>query len=294
MPTLSRLLARHDTVKRRAVIPAYRAVARSNVFYPGPRVFPNSFPKGGTHLLSSLLGELPRMMFSGVHRAEGDFVEGEARRDGSNLDWARLRKALEGVNKGQYATGHFPYAAGLPELLDELGYRSLLMLRDPRDVVVSAHHYVAKMESHDLHRRFTEAYRTPDERMMATITGFTADEYGRGQESIGARLERYVPWLSTPGVLIVRFEDLIGEAGGGTRAAQERAVADVAAHVGRSLDPAAAAAVARAVWSDKSSTFREGRVGGWREHLTPAHVEAFKEVAGRQLVELGYESGLDW
>ena len=73
MPTLTQLIARHEGVKRRAVVPAYRAVARANVFLPGPRVFANSFPKGGTHLLSALLGELPRMMFSGVHRAGGDY-----------------------------------------------------------------------------------------------------------------------------------------------------------------------------------------------------------------------------
>jgi sulfotransferase family protein len=294
MPTLTKLIARHETVKRRAAVPAYRAVARVAVFLPGPRVFANSFPKAGTHLLSTLLGELPRMMFSGVHRSEGDYVDGEARRDGSNLDWARLRRTLERVNKGQYATGHFPYVPGLPELLDELGYRSLVMIRDPRDVVVSAQHYVQEMSGHDLHRRFSERYTTADERIAATITGFDADEYGRGQASIGDRLERFVPWLTTPGVRVVRFEDLIGAAGGGSREAQERAVADIARHAGRELDPARVAAIADRVWSDRSSTFRQGRAGGWRERLTPEHVRLFKEHAGRALIELGYESDLDW
>src|SRR4249919_2460645 len=277
MPTLTKFIARHETVKQRAAVPAYRAVARANVFLPGPRVFANSFPKAGTHLLSTLLGELPRMMFSGVHRAEGDYVEGDARRDGANLDWRRLRRTLERVNKGQYATGHFPYVPGLSELLDDLGYRSLLMIRDPRDVVVSAQHYVPE-----------------DERIAATIAGFGADEHGRGQASIGERLERFVPWLTTPGVLVVRFENLIGAAGGGSREAQERTVADVARHAGRALDPARVAAVADRVWSDRSSTFRQGHAGGWRERLTPEHVRLFKEHAGRALIELGYESDLDW
>jgi hypothetical protein len=294
MPTLTKFIARHETVKQRAAVPAYRAVARAAVFLPGPRVFANSFPKAGTHLLSTLLGELPRMMFSGVHRAEGDYVEGEARRDGANLDWRRLRRTLERVNKGQYATGHFPFVPGLPELLDELGYRSLLMIRDPRDVVVSAQHYVLEMPGHDLHRRFAERYATEDERIAATIAGFAADEHGRGQAPIGERLERFVPWLTTPGVLVVRFEDLIGAGGGGSREAQERTVAAVARHAGRTLDPARVSAVADRVWSDRSSTFRQGRAGGWRERLTPEHVRLFKEHAGRALIELGYESDLDW
>jgi sulfotransferase 6B1 len=294
MPTLSQLIARHAGVKRRAVVPAYRAVARANVFLPAPRVFANSFPKGGTHLLSALLGELPRMMFSGVHCAAGDFTAGAARADAGNMDWDRLRRTLGSVNRGQFMTAHFPYVEGLGEELGALGYRSLLILRDPRDVVVSAQHYVSTMTSHDLHRRFTEQYRTADERIAATIQGFPADEYGRGQDSIGERLGRYLPWLARPEVLVVRFEDLIGEAGGGSRERQDELVAAIARHVDRALAPERVRAVADRVWSDRSSTFRQGRTGGWRHELTPDHVALFKAVAGEQLVALGYEADLDW
>jgi hypothetical protein len=294
MPTLSQLIARHAGVKRRAVVPAYRAVARANVFLPAPRVFANSFPKGGTHLLSALLGELPRMMFSGVHCAAGDFTGGAPRAEPGNTDWDRLRRTLGSVNRGQFMTAHFPYVDGLGEELDTLGYRSLLILRDPRDVVVSAQHYVAKMASHDLHRRFTEQYRTEDERITATIQGFPADEYGRGQDSIGERLSRYLLWLSMPEVLVVRFEDLVGEAGGGSRERQDELVGAIARHVDRALSPERARTVADRVWSDKSSTFRQGRAGGWRDALTAEHVTLFKAVAGDQLVALGYEADLDW
>ena len=113
MATLSQLIARHAGVKQRAVVPAYRAMARANVFLPGPRVFANSFPKGGTHLLSALLGELPRMMFSGVHCAAGDFTAGAQRPEPENLDWERLRRTLGRVNRGQFMTAHFPYVDGL-------------------------------------------------------------------------------------------------------------------------------------------------------------------------------------
>jgi len=294
MTTLAQLIARHAGVKQRAVVPAYRAMARANVFLPGPRVFANSFPKGGTHLLSALLGELPRMMFSGVHCAAGDFTAGAPRADAANLDWDRLRRTLRRVNRGQFMTAHFPYVEGLDGELDKLGYRTLLILRDPRDIVVSAQHYITKMSSHDLHRRFTEQYRTDDERITATIEGFTANEYGRGQDSIGERLERFMPWLTTPGVLVVRFEDLIGQAGGGSRSRQDELVESVARHVGRPLPPERVRAVAGRVWSDKSSTFRQGRVGGWRDELTPDHIALFKAVAGNQLIGLGYEADLDW
>ncbi len=294
MPKLAKLIADHETLKRRALVPAYRTIARTNVFYPGPRVLANSFPKAGTHLLGALMGQMPRLMYSGVHHAVGEFTASGAAPEAIALDWTRLRRALDGVNRGHYLTGHFPAVPGLPELLDELGYASVVMLRDPRDVVVSGQHYVTSLRSHDLHLRYTRVLTTPEERLMASIVGFPADEHGRGLEPIGARLQRYLAWRDDPRSLVVRFEDLIGPDGGGTAEAQRDAVARIAAHVGRDLAPDRLHRTAARIWSDRSSTFRSGRSGGWRDHFTDEHRRAFKATAGRLLIDLGYESDLDW
>jgi hypothetical protein len=289
MPTIARFLATHRSLKQRAVVPAYRALARGNVLFPGPRVFANGFPKAGTHLLATLLRALPWMMFSGVHRAAGDYTV-----DGGTLDWDAIRRTLGSVNRGQFMTGHFPALDGLPDLLERLGYAILLVIRDPRDIVVSTERYAAALRSHDLYRRFTEQLTTPAERMTAVIEGFEADAYGRGLPSIGARLDMYLGWLADPRALVVRFEDLIGPAGGGDSARQAAAVAAVARHVGRELSPERAGDLARRVWSTRSSTFHSGQVGSWQRLFTDEHRQAFKAVAGRQLVELGYETGSDW
>jgi hypothetical protein len=289
MSSVHQLLARHRTIKQHAVVPTYRALARTNVFYPPPRVFANSFPKAGTHLLSTLLASLPRMMFSGTHAALGDFTTDPERHGSPDaVRWAALRKRLDSSRNGQFVTGHFPAVEGLSGLLDELGYASLLMLRDPRDVLVSGAHYVGDMESHDLHRRFTEQYRTLDERIMAEITGFAANEYGRGQASLGERLESYLPWLDAPGVLVVRFEDLVGDSGGGTRSRQLETISAVAKHVGRSLSDAQRERSADRVWSPRSTTFRGGRSGAWKETLTDQHLAALRRTAAPQMARLGY------
>ena len=44
----------------------------------------------------------------------------------------------------------------------------------------------------------------------------------------------------------------------------------------------------------RSPTFHSGKIGGWREHFTPAHKQLFNQDAGDLLVKLGYESSLDW
>lgn len=260
-------------------------MARTVVFLPGPRVFANSFPKAGTHLLASLLGRLPRMMASGLHRDRGDV---------SRRGWDALDRSLRTVRSGQYATGHFPWEPELADMLARRDFASLVCIRDPRDIVVSAVGYVTTMPDHELHRRFTEEYSTFDERLMATITGFAPDALGRGQDDIGARVGRYAGWLTDPAACVVRYEELIGPAGGGSLEAQRDAVARIATHVGRPLDAASLDATAAKVWSSKSSTFRSGSTGGWRDRFTPAHVEAFKRVCGSTLIELGYERDLEW
>ncbi len=291
MTTLAKFLASHRTLKQRAAVPAYRAFARSNILLPGPRVFANGFPKAGTHLIATLLRALPQMMFSGVHRAAGDYYGPGGLED---LDWPALRRTLQSVNRGQYMTGHFPAVDGLGQLLSDLEYSSLLVLRDPRDVVVSAQRYVCGLRSHDLHRRFSQQLRTSDDQLMAMILGFEADEFGRGLPSIGVRLDSYLGWFDDHRTLIVRFEDMVGTAGGGDERAQVASVAEIARHVGRELSSGRADELAHRVWSPRSSTFHSGQIGGWQEVFSDAHREAFKRVACDQLIRLGYEDGADW
>ena len=53
-------------------------------------------------------------------------------------------------------------------------------------------------------------------------------------------------------------------------------------------------ALQEAIAPRRSGTFRKARPGNWREHFTEANKAQFKEQAGDLLIELGYETGLDW
>jgi hypothetical protein len=52
--------------------------------------------------------------------------------------------------------------------------------------------------------------------------------------------------------------------------------------------------IIEAIQPSKSSTFRQGKSGGWREHFTAGHKRLFKDVAGELLIRLGYEENNDW
>lgn len=280
---------------RKVAFPAYRAYARAMVFYPGPRVLAVSMPKAGTHLLSSLLTNFPRLMFSGRHYALRYFRTEESLHSGSErvIDWGRLEKALRAVNRGQFMTAHFTPGAELFEILERLGYKTVNIIRDPRDTVVSSTHYLAHLKRHFLHERFVDEFPETDARLMSVIQGLPAKD-GRGLPSVGSRLRRYMQWIDGPGVHVCRFEDLVGERGGGSATRQLRAIERIGAHVGRPLDQGQAEDIASRTWSQKSSTFRKGVIGDWRNHFTEEHKLAFKEQAGAELVDLGYEADLDW
>ena len=75
-----------------------------------------------------------------------------------------------------------------------MGFRSILILRDPRDTVVSQSFYLSTLERHPQYRRYTEVLKTPEERLMVSIRGAQPDEYGPGVPSVGERVRRYAAW----------------------------------------------------------------------------------------------------
>ena len=273
-----------------------RALARAVIFYPGPRVLANSIPKAGTHLLTSALARLPRMMSSGVHHALNDFSVsvGAAPEVIPEIDTEGLGRALSSINKGQFMSAHFPASPHLPPLLSQRGYKNVLIIRDPRDVIVSHTHYVTHTRRHFLFERYNRLYSNDDQRLMASIQGFAAGEMGPGQESVTARFAKYTPWIDDPDTYVCRFENLIGPSGGGTRSAQVAEIKAIAEHVDRALDEDAFERAAAAVWSERTPTFRKGRAGDWRNHFAPEHEDAFKAIAGDLLIDLGYEKDLSW
>lgn len=283
---------------RRITVPAYRLAARAMVFNPEPRVLLNGMAKTGTHLLSSLLKNLPRMMFSGRHYSLAEFSRssdkmriGEVPED---VDWERLRKTMATVNNGQFMTSHFPGLQEIFEILQELNFRTVVIVRDPRDVVVSSAFFITKLHRHDLHERFNIEMDNMSARLMSCIQGLPADHNGLGMESIGHRVSKYLGWQYAPDSYVCRFEDLAGSHGGGSDQRQVSEVRAITEQVGRPLNAEEAKRVAHKTWSVTSPTFRKGTIGDWRTHFEPEHKAAFKKLAGHALIELGYEKDMDW
>ena len=294
--------ARKTVSKNRALrtvaIPVYRLYARANLLSSGPRILVNSMPKAGTHLVTSLLEHFPRLMFSGRHHSFQHFRPRNApppdQSDGLWVDWHRLERTLASVNKGQWMTGHFAAEPQLLELLDKLDYKTVSIIRDPRDVAVSSAFYFAGLKRHYLYTEFNTNLTTMDERLMAVIKGLPPTSTRRALGDVAHRIGRYTLWLYAPNTYTCRFEKLVGPRGGGTIEDQREEIRNLGSHIDRPLTDDEVITVANRTWSTRVSTFRKGLIGDWANHFTDEHKAAFKKIAGEQLIELGYERDHNW
>jgi hypothetical protein len=264
----------------------------------------NSLPKSGTNLLAKVVEQFPGVRAGGLHiglstlakfndspGSEGPFVY-------IGIDCPQpiphtaLRQSLQRLRTGQYATAHIPYSKFTADLLLEMGIRSLLMIRDPRDVVVSHAHYVARTRDHFLFEYYKSL--TASERIMKSIIG-VGHIFSNGPVllDICERCRSVQGWNSQPLNYSTKFESLVGLQGGGSQDLQIDEITNIAHHLGVWIDPAKTERIGMHIFGG-TSTFRRGKIGSWQFNFSEVHKDAFKEIAGKLLIELGYEKDFDW
>lgn len=246
-----------------------------------PKVFANSLPKSGTNLTKRVIGSFPSIRPLLTYHLENG---------------PKWKKQLGKAVPGQMITAHCKYTEDTAESINGLGFQVVLTVRDPRDVAVSNAYYIAYMDrAHRLHPYFS-SLGSDEERIAASIEGVDGSLLSDGErsKSIGEHVAGYLPWTREEGCLTVRFEDLVGEAGGGDEERQRETVRQLAQHLGVELSDTEVADISSRSFSTKSRTFRKGRSGAWREAFSEDHKRLFKKIAGEQLIELGYERGFGW
>ena len=190
---------------------------------------------------------------------------------------------------------HLTYSDERAQLLANLGFRMALIIRDPRDIVVSHFHYVTYgSRRHRLHAYYA-SLSDDQTRLMVSIKGVLEpqDDPAVRLLDIDRRCRAFLTWIDH-GACVVRFENLVGPHGGGSHEAQRKEIHRLAEHARVELDEQAIERIASRVYHPTSSTFRKGHTGDWKNHLTPEHKTAFKRVAGQLLIDLGYERDQEW
>ena len=102
-----------------------------------------------------------------------------------------------------------------------------------------------------------------------------------------------MPWKNVPSICAVKFEDLVGPAGGGSTQRQHETINRIAHHLDINLSSPIISLIAQELFG-QSITFRQGKIGAWKEYFTQEHKDLFKKYAGQLLIDLGYEYDFDW
>jgi hypothetical protein len=252
-----------------------------------PAVLGNAMPKSGSHLIIQVLQGLTRLGpftnpgFPPVTRGE----------DNHKLSEAEILANIQRMRPGDIGYGYISAQEPFLSALSGSGRATIFVYRDPRDMIVSHIFYATQMHPrHWMRRYYTEQLSTMEERIDAAIKG--VQEPGSELTPIRQRYLGYLGWLEQPGVLSLRFEDLILE-----RSAAFGQLLDYLEERGFSPRLPRSQAISileQAIAPKKSGTFRKGKPGNWREHFTDRNIATFKEHTGDLLLRLGYENSLDW
>jgi hypothetical protein len=261
----------------------YKSACRNFQRSPNNRGLPakvlvNGSPKSGTTWMLRLLSSIP-----GYNRVD---------------NFRRVVERYQTVKPGDVVHGHDVYTQELEAILITNHIKIVMMVRDPRDQLVSRMFHIKRSQNHAWHRAMQNM--TNDEALLLCIEG------RKELPGMEIMIKLTQTWLEKGTFLLcVRYEDLL--ANSFTKFKEVLSYLEISA--GDDLIDAIVRhnrferlTVGRKVWrsgrkpgEEKSNShFRKGIVGDWKNYLTPEHIQKLKEVAGEQLIALGYEKDFDW
>lgn len=245
---------------------------------PLRRVLVNGSPKTGTTWMLKMIQSIPG--YHGIGNFDGDIARYNA------------------VKPGEVVHGHDWCTPELANILTNNQIKVVLMVRDPRDQLISRVFHIRRVTDHAWHDRFNTV--SLDDAILLCIEGRD------GLPGMRTMIELNQSWLeSQMPIVCVRYEDLLAEP------VKEfgRVVDYLEIHLSDSLLESIVArnqferlASGKKFWketrkpgqADPDSHFRKGITGDWQNYFTAIHKEKFKEAAGDKLIVLGYEKDYSW
>lgn len=197
-------------------------------------------------------------------------------------------------SEGKYFHMHAFPEPNIVEAFKQRGYKVIFLLRDPRDQLISVLYYIHdfRWEYENLRMDYPFGQLSKDEQIEEMITG----------EKFSIRVPhdffiRRISWMDMEGLSVctVRFENLVGEKGGGSLMDQIDELMTLADFLTIELSIDNAQQIAEQLFGWQGlATFRSGQIGSWKTHFNEQHITSFKRHFGNLLIDLGYESNFEW
>lgn len=179
--------------------------------------------------------------------------------------------------------------------------KTILMIRDLRDILVSYVFWLDKRKTGVyLDRQYYKYWEklSFDEKLSMLIdpkAPFKGTKY--------LWLTHPKQWthamniMKLPTTYVCRFENLIGEKGGGCSIKQREEIINLAKYIGIDLSKDQINFIQHHLFGNdikNSWTFRKGQIGNWKSHFTKAHKNQFKEQLNHFLIAFGYVEDDQW
>lgn len=268
------------------------------------RVLANSLPCGGPFLLASALDLLGCHKFTGNAGtpralnyleaknalAQESPTPASAATIGVSLfaplsaSPATINRWLAAVAPGDYLMGHMPWSAPLQEVMTDLAVRHVIILRDPRALLL------ALLFGDELMPRFLKADfagLAPLQQIERMWLGDHLPQANVTLQPFATVYRSMVAWREQPNSLLVRFEDLVSPQAGGDRCRQQHVLKQIADFLEVTVNDAQLTAV-DTIADPSSHTFPLGQKALWPQVVTPAVVAFAEENCAVLCQEAGY------
>ena len=264
------------------------------------KAFVNSLPKSGTNLLAKCL-----LLFGYKERGHisaGTILDSTSRAYFRRLLWSTssdgyllgvnspvmvrkppINSKLRKLREGQFMTAHVGYQQELLDAVIANGIVPIQVIRDPRAVLASFVPYVVGDKNHFLNGLF--AAMSPNDRYKAVLDGVT--ENNSTQKSLQECCEALDPWMNTNDVIVVKFEDIVGEQGGGSDKKQLTVLEQLADAL--KLPREKIQQVAENLYGPGRHTFRKGRIDSWKDEIPSRVLDRISTEMSEILDKWGYE-----
>lgn len=268
-----------------------------------------SIPKCGTWLLDKLVNNITGKHHN-LHRlgAAGILKSPKAPTNAIQLFTPNIYIFDKCTNLAQdeFLVAHLTYDNRYEKILKDKNFKKILIIRDPRDQVVSRAFYFLK-PPHALNCPGVKDI--PFDRLLTMLIGdnsvphfadlltshisYIEKPKAEYISNVASFYNVFLGWMQSPICYTTTFEKIVGSRGGGSDEVQRQEIANIAKFLNNELSQERLDEIIQNLFGG-TATFREGKIGSWKQHFTEEHKRQFKAVAGQLLIDLGYEKDMNW
>ncbi len=237
------------------------------------KLFVATIPKSGTHLVGKLITEI-----SG--------------REWVNCETLHVldQKEINQLSEKNVYMSHAPCLPYNYSLVNKNKLKTIVLIRDPRDLLISLAFWVKKHP-----KAFVDCYFFEIDALITYLIRHYNIVRPEIPKITGLKevYTSFLAWNTYPDHLITKFEDLVGSQGGGDDKLQEQEIMRIAQFMNKPLSKEEIKSIHNNLFGG-TKTFREGKIGEWKKYFSDEQKQLFKEAAGDLLIQLSYETSMDW